>query len=80
MNNPNCGRCGNLNHNGYCSLTACVFPVVPPMMTIQVPQTNADRLRYMSDGKLAEWIANRCPECPPGQRPAPVGCDDVCAE
>ena len=42
--------------------------------------TNGDWLRAMMDEKLAEWIANRCPECPPGQRPAPVGCDDVCAE
>ena len=24
--NPNCGRCGMLNHAGYCQLTACRYP------------------------------------------------------
>lgn len=42
--------------------------------------TNADLLRAMSDEELAEWIAGRYPDCPPGVSPAPLGCDDVCAE
>lgn len=25
--NPNCGKCGMLNHWGNCQLTACAFPV-----------------------------------------------------
>jgi len=66
--NPNCGRCGMLNSRGFCSLTACRFPsnviVVEPkvirgMMVnpqIEKPQTNADRIRAMTDEKLAEFI------------------------
>lgn len=45
-----------------------------------MPKTNADRIRSMSDEDLAEWIAGRYPDCPPGVTPAPLGCDDVCAE
>lgn len=42
--------------------------------------SNADRIRTMTDEELAEWLAGRYPDCPPGTSPAPLGCDDVCAE
>lgn len=66
--NPNCGKCGMLNSRGFCSLTACRYPsnaiVVEPkvirgMMVnpqIEKPQTNADRIRAMTDEELAEWF------------------------
>lgn len=63
MNNPNCGACGMLNSRGFCSLTACRFPVVNGLGTWQErilankpKQTNADRIRAMTDEELAEWL------------------------
>jgi len=63
MNNPNCGACGMLNSRGFCSLTACRFPVVNGLGTWQErilankpKQTNADRIRSMTDEELAEWL------------------------
>ena len=65
--NPNCGKCGMLNSRGFCSLTACRYPsnviVVEPkvirgMMVnpqIEKPQTNADRIRAMSDEEIEDW-------------------------
>ena len=65
--NPNCGKCGMLNSRGFCSLTACRYPsnaivvehkVIRGMMVnpqIEKPQTNADRIRAMTDEDLAEW-------------------------
>ncbi len=59
MNNPNCGACGMLNSRGFCSLTACRFPVVNGLGTWQErilankpKQTNADTIRniLMDDG------------------------------
>ena len=56
MNNPNCGACGMLNSRGFCSLTACRFPVVNELGTWQErilankpKHTNADRIRAMTD-------------------------------
>ena len=73
--NPNCGKCGMLNSRGFCSLTACRYPsnaiVVEPkvirgMMVnpqIEKPQTNADRIRAMTDEELAieETAKGGCP-------------------
>ena len=44
------------------------------------PQTNADRIRAMSDEELAAWLSCRITTCPPGVTPSPTGCDDVCDE
>ena len=69
MNNPNCGACGMLNSRCFCSLTACRFPVVNELGTWQErilankpKQTNADRIRAMSDEELAEFIASGVPK------------------
>ena len=66
MNNPNCGACGMLNSRGFCSLTACRFPVVNELGTWQErilankpKHTNADRIRAMTDEELAEFLLNR---------------------
>jgi len=63
MNNPNCGACGMLNSRGFCSLTACRFPVVNRLGTWQErilankpKQTNADRIRAMTDEELATFM------------------------
>ena len=70
--NPNCGRCGNLNGQGFCSLTACIFPAICESTTLVVkPKTNADRIRSMTDEELAEWIAEKAANhgggcCAPG--------------
>lgn len=66
MNNPNCGACGMLNSRGFCSLTACRFPIVNELGTWQErilvnkpkPTTNADRIRAMSDEELALYLHN----------------------
>ena len=39
-----------------------------------------DRIINKTPEELAEWIAGIYPDCPPGFSPAPLGCDDVCAE
>lgn len=44
------------------------------------PMTHGDKLRAKNDAELAQWIAGIYPDCPPGFSPAPLGCDDVCAE
>lgn len=70
MNNPNCGTCGMLNSRGFCSLTACRFPVVNKIGTWQKrilankpKQTNADRIRAMTDEELAEWLEKETSFC-----------------
>lgn len=55
--NPNCGACGGLNSRGYCSYTACRFPVTK-VTVITNQQSNADRFRAMSDEELAEKIGD----------------------
>jgi len=73
--NPNCGKCGMLNSRGFCSLTACRYPsnaivveskVIRGMMVnpqIEKTQTNADRIRAMTDEELCEWIeTHSCPD------------------
>ena len=63
-----------------------VTTVNPPLpfevylKSVKKRQANADRIRAMTDEELAEWIAGRYPDCPPGTSPAPLGCDDVCSE
>ena len=63
MNNPNCGACGMLNSRGFCSLTACRFPVVNGLGTWQErilankpKQTNADKIRSMTDEELEMFL------------------------
>ena len=61
--NPNCGRCGMLNHWGQCQLTACRYPVqesgvINGSAYVAKIVTNADRIRAMSDEELAEFINN----------------------
>lgn len=86
MSNPNCGACGMLNSRGFCSLTACRFPVVNGLGTWQErilankpKQTNADRIRAMSDEELARWIAttadDNCPDTAHERY-----CDNRCGE
>lgn len=43
-----------------------VCPVCGKPSTIGKPQTNADRIRQMSDEELAEWMATKtsCMRCP----------------
>ena len=58
--NPNCGACGGLNSRGYCSYTACRFPVTKiTVITNQQPTTNGDRIRAMSIEELAEFISGK---------------------
>lgn len=67
MNNPNCGRCGMLNHAGFCKLTACIYPCQTGMGSyINKPITNADRIRSMTDEELSESFADyvSCYDCP----------------
>ena len=70
--------CSNRNSFGYCKTTVCInehyqqeqcgLPSTTNKSKSVVikPQTNADRIRDMSDEKLAEWIALRanCDDCP----------------
>lgn len=59
MANPNCGACGHMNTRGFCNLTACIFPCHTGMGGyINKPQTNADRIRAMTDEELAWWISD----------------------
>lgn len=72
--NPNCGRCGMLNSRGYCSLTACRFPVnmtivvkptairnmmVKPQKDCPKPCTNYDRIVSKPREELADYLAER---------------------
>ena len=68
--NPNCGRCGHLNSRGFCNMTACIYPCetrkpiklgkefLEEVSKLNYPrsQTNADRIRAMTDEELAEWL------------------------
>ena len=45
-------------------MTACIFPVTPLTIVIHKPQTNADRIRAMSDVELVKFAMNN--QCPPG--------------
>ena len=66
-----CSGCEHLNDRGYCEFTACIIPCVVRATIPEVkPQTNADRVRAMSDEELAKWIdefwsAPWCPDDPP---------------
>ena len=88
--NPNCGRCGMLNSRGFCSLTACRYPsnvivsepkVIRGMMVnpqIEKPQTNADRIRAMTDEELAVFLCDNvdCAFCEEIKGNCTVGCKD----
>ena len=57
MGNPNCGACGHMNTRGFCNLTACIFPCPTGMGGyINKPQTNADRIRSMTDEELDGFL------------------------
>ena len=67
--NPNCGRCGMLNHWGQCQLTACRFPVqesgvINGSAYVAKIVTNADRIRQMTDEELAKWLDGEPPSKP----------------
>lgn len=52
-----CSGCKHLNERGYCEFTACIIPCTVRATIPEVkPQTNADRVRSMSDGELADYI------------------------
>lgn len=72
-----CPKCGSIaewdSYFGGTRCTRCDFVERPK-------PSNADRIRAMTDEELAQWIAGIYPDCPPGFSPAPLGCDDVCAE
>ena len=62
--NPNCGRCGMLNRNGFCALTACIYPCQTGMGGfVPKPRTNADRIRSLSDEELAAVVMCPYNEC-----------------
>ena len=55
--------CTNRNSFGYCKTTACINPKYSNIGTAQYGQgvqkriaTNADRIRTMSDGELAQFL------------------------
>ena len=52
-----CSGCKYLNERGYCKFTACIIPctVIATIPEVK-PQTNADRIRAMSDEELAKWL------------------------
>lgn len=57
FNGKDCSGCKHLNERGYCEFTACIIPCTVSAFIPEVkPQTNADRIRAMSDEELAEWI------------------------
>lgn len=52
-----CGGCKHLNERGYCEFTACIIPcTVAATVPATKPQTNADRVRQMTDEELADWV------------------------
>ena len=58
-----CSGCKHLNERGYCEFTACIIPCTVRATIPDVkPQTNADRIRAMTDEELAEFIASGFPE------------------
>lgn len=62
--NPNCGRCGHLNGQGFCNMTACIYPLLPQTAVMTEHRlTNGDRIRAMTDEEMAAFMftANGCP-------------------
>ena len=58
FNGKDCSGCKHLNERGYCEFTACIIPCTVRATIPEVkPQTNADRIRSMSDEELAEWAS-----------------------
>lgn len=55
--NPNCGRCGHLNGQGFCNMTACPYPMIESSTLVVNPVTNYDRIVSKTPEELAEWIA-----------------------
>ena len=81
-----CDRpCSNKTEYGYCNTTCCINPVIPNTAVGNFPppqtiQTNADRIRSMTDEELAE-LGLRIAMCPCDAMNA--GCalnDDTCRE
>lgn len=57
FNGKDCSGCKHLNERGYCEFTACIIPCTVSAFIPEVkPQTNADRIRAMSDEELAEYL------------------------
>lgn len=53
-NNPNCGRCGHLNHMGFCNLTACLFPVTETIPSNRVVTSEPTPVRDTMVGGLPD--------------------------
>lgn len=68
------GRCDHANCIGCCTISACTRDT-NVSVTVNLPMTNADRIRAMSDEELAEDKArySSCPTCP--IRGLCVGCE-----
>lgn len=59
--NPNCGRCGHLNGQGFCNMTACLYPVTREDSTLVInPVTNYDRIISKTPEELAAVCADGC--------------------
>ena len=66
FNGKNCGGCKHLNERGYCEFTACIIPCTVNGTIPEVkPQTNADRIRSMTDEELARFMDNTDGDFPP---------------
>lgn len=67
-----CDRpCSNKSEYGYCNTTYCINPAIPNTAVGNFPppqtiQTNADRIRSMTDAELAEWFGMSERMCPDG--------------
>ena len=76
----NCGGCKHLNERGYCEFTACIIPCVVSATIPEVkPQTNADRIRAMTDEELAKFLTTE-DMCELICSPAPPHCDGQCKQ
>ena len=53
----NCSGCKHLNDRGSCEFTACIIPcTLSTTIPICKPQTNADRIRSMTDEELTVFL------------------------
>ena len=71
--------CGNKTASGYCATTTCINPLYSNIGTAQYGQgvqkriiTNADKIRSMTDEKLAELLVSTDGDFPPNCEDVPV--------
>jgi len=50
--------CTNKTEFGYCKTMACLY--APTIRVTSTPQTNADRIRAMTDEELSRFLAGGC--------------------